>query len=73
MQKTSEINRILAERYKDHPSLIMWHVSNEYGGDSHCDLCQEAFREWLKVKYENDLEKLNQAWWTGFWSHKFTS
>ena len=42
----------------------MWHVSNEYGGDCHCDLCQEAFRKWLKVKYENDLEKLNKAWWT---------
>ena len=72
-EKTSEINRILAERYKDHPALIMWHVSNEYGGECHCNLCQEAFREWLKVKYENDLEKLNKAWWTGFWSHKFTS
>ncbi|WP_294373907.1 beta-galactosidase [uncultured Clostridium sp.] len=70
-KKTKEINRILAERYKDHPALIMWHISNEYGGECHCDLCQEAFRNWLKKKYNNDLDKLNKAWWTGFWSHRF--
>ena len=72
-KKTNEINRILAERYKDHPALIMWHISNEYGGECHCDLCQDAFRNWLKKKYDNNLEQLNKAWWTGFWSHKFTS
>lgn len=72
-RKTNEMNRILAERYKDHPALIMWHISNEYGGECHCDLCQEAFRNWLKKKYDNDLDKLNKAWWTGFWSHRFNS
>ena len=71
-EKTQKINRMLAERYKDHPSLILWHISNEYGGDCHCELCQEAFRNWLKKKYDNSLDKLNHAWWTGFWSHKFT-
>lgn len=72
-KKTYEINEMLANRYKDHPALIMWHISNEYGGECHCELCQNAFRSWLKKKYENNLEKLNEAWWTGFWSHKFTN
>ena len=72
-EKTYKINEILAKRYKDHPALIMWHISNEYSGECHCELCQEAFRNWLKKKYDNDLEKLNEAWWTGFWSHRFTS
>jgi beta-galactosidase len=72
-KKTYKINEILAKRYKDHPALIMWHISNEYGGECHCELCQDAFRSWLKKKYKNNLEKLNEAWWTGFWSHKFTS
>ncbi len=71
-EKTQIINRKLAERYKDHPALLAWHVSNEYGGECHCDLCQEAFREWLKEKYDGNLDKLNHAWWTGFWSHTFT-
>lgn len=71
-QKTARLNRMLAERYKDHPALILWHVSNEYGGECHCDLCQEAFRKWLKQQYDHDLAKLNHAWWTGFWSHTFS-
>jgi beta-galactosidase len=66
------INNMLAVRYKDHPALLLWHVSNEYGGECHCELCQEAFRNFLKEKYNGDLEKLNKAWWTGFWSHTYT-
>lgn len=71
-EKAKIINRKLAERYKEHPALLVWHISNEYGGECHCELCQEAFREWLKRKYDNSLEKLNHAWWTGFWSHTYT-
>lgn len=71
-KKTHEINLKLAERYGHHPALLMWHVSNEYGGECHCDLCQEAFRNWLKEKYDNELNKLNHAWWGPFWSHTFT-
>ncbi len=71
-EKVRNINRLIAERYKEHPALMMWHVSNEYSGACHCDLCQAAFREWLKKEYDNDLDKLNFKWWNGFWSHRFT-
>ncbi len=71
-EKVSQINTRLAERYKDHPALLVWHISNEYNGECHCDLCQAAFREWLKKKYENDLDRLNHAWWAAFWSHTYT-
>lgn len=71
-EKTQAINRRLAERYKDHPALLVWHISNEYGGECHCDLCQNAFRNWLRKKYDNDLDRLNHAWWTAFWSHTYT-
>ena len=71
-EKTRIINTKLAERYGNHPSLVLWHVSNEYGGECHCELCQEAFRNWLREKYDDDLDKLNHAWWTAFWSHTYT-
>ncbi|MBY9079883.1 beta-galactosidase [Paenibacillus sp. HN-1] len=71
-EKTTIINSRLAERYSDHPAVIGWHISNEYGGECHCDYCQEAFRGWLKKKY-GTLEALNMAWWTKFWSHTYTS
>ncbi|KMK74676.1 beta-galactosidase [Alkalihalobacillus pseudalcaliphilus] len=68
-EKTQQMNRLLVERYGNHPSLLMWHISNEYGGECHCDHCQEAFREWLRVKYLDNLKALNHAWWGPFWSH----
>lgn len=71
--KVREMNRLLATRYKDHKALKLWHVSNEYGGECHCPLCQDAFRNWLKEKYHNDIHELNSQWWTRFWSHEFNS
>ena len=60
----------LAERYKDHPALAMWHVDNEYGchvSECYCDNSAAAFRTWLKERY-GTLDKLNFAWGTAFWS-----
>jgi len=71
-EKVTQINTLLAKRYHDHPQLVMWHVSNEYGGECHCDLCQGAFRDWIRTKYNDDLDQLNKAWWTTFWSHTYT-
>ena len=70
-EKTLKINTLLAERYSSHPAVLGWHISNEYGGECHCDLCQNRFRDWLKARYQT-LENLNQAWWSTFWSHTYT-
>ncbi|MDR3335022.1 MAG: beta-galactosidase [Treponema sp.] len=70
-EKTTAINIRLVARYKDHPALGVWHISNEYGGDCHCPLCQERFRSYLKGKYKT-LDALNQAWWSTFWSHTYS-
>jgi len=71
-EKIAIINGKLAEKYANHSAVIGWHVSNEYGGDCHCNHCQDAFRTWLKAKYQT-LDALNDAWWSTFWSHTFTS
>lgn len=60
----------LAERYKDHPSLVAWHVSNEYGGACYCENCARAFRVWLQKRY-GTLEEVNRRWNTRFWGHTF--
>lgn len=72
-EKVSKINKLLSERYGKHPAVLAWHLSNEYGGECYCPLCVEAFRNFLREKYENDIEKLNFAYWTSFWSHKYDS
>ncbi|MFJ4816114.1 beta-galactosidase [Streptomyces sp. NPDC088801] len=61
----------LAERYAHHPALLAWHINNEYGGACYCDLCAEAFRQWLRDRH-GTLDALNDAWWTTFWSHRYT-
>ena len=70
-EKVQEMNHRLAERFANHPGVILWHLSNEYGGECYCPLCQAAFRDWLKAKYKT-LDALNHAWWTDFWSHTYT-
>ncbi|MFG1670869.1 beta-galactosidase [Streptomyces sp. Y7] len=61
----------LARRYAGHPALAMWHVHNEYGchnAECHCDESAAAFRRWLRGRYADDLDALNDAWGTRFWS-----
>lgn len=68
---TGNINQQLARRYARHPGVLAWHISNEFGGDCHCEICQQQFREWLKAKYQS-LENLNARWWSTFWSHEYS-
>ena len=70
-EKVTRIDTRLAEHYASHPAVILWHISNEFGGECHCELCQAAFREWVQKKY-GTLDKLNHAWWANFWSHTYT-
>src|SRR3954452_1275437 len=60
----------MATRYAAHPALAMWHVSNEIGchnAHCYCDLSAAEFRTWLRRRYR-DLDALNTAWGTAFWS-----
>ena len=70
-RKVREMDTRLAQRYANHPAVILWHLSNEMSGECHCELCQQKWREWLKEKY-GTLDKLNDAWWTSFWAHRYT-
>ena len=67
----NRMNAALAQRFGHHPAVVGWHISNEFGGECHCELCQAAFRDYLKEEY-GTLDALNRAWWTGFWSHTYT-
>ena len=71
-EKVHAIDKKLAERFGRHPAVMLWHISNEFGGECHCPLCQAKFREWLKEKY-GTIENLNKRWCTTFWSHRYNS
>lgn len=68
---SAELARRVAHRYTGNPSVIAWHIGNEYGGACYCELCAAAFRVWLRDTY-GSLEKLNDAWCTTFWAHTFS-
>ncbi|MFH8798359.1 beta-galactosidase [Streptomyces sp. NPDC017936] len=66
--------RELATRYKDHPALVAWHISNELGCHNvydYSDDAARAFRDWLRARY-GTLEALNHAWGTAFWSQRYS-
>ncbi|MGF7146008.1 beta-galactosidase [Anaerotaenia torta] len=72
-EKVAILDRRLAEEFGSHPGLLMYHISNELGGDCYCPLCVERFQSYLAEKFDHDIEKLNQAWWTAFWSHRYNN
>jgi beta-galactosidase len=66
--------RALAERYRDHPALAAWHIGNEYGchvSRCWCDVSAADFRAWLQRRH-GDLDGLNRAWSTSFWSQRYS-
>jgi beta-galactosidase len=68
------ITRELATRYGQHPALTAWHVNNELGCHNVYDYSDDAaaaFREWLQERY-GDLDALNFAWGTSFWSQHYS-
>lgn len=70
--KVRRIDQKLAQRFGSDPAVILWHISNEMGGDCHCELCQAEFRRWLQAHY-GSLQALNKAWNARFWSHDYTA
>jgi len=75
-QKIQKLDEELSKRFGQHDAVILWHISNELGGNfgdgaCHCEQCQKAFQGWLQKKY-GTLDRLNHAWWGRFWSHVYT-
>jgi beta-galactosidase len=64
----------LAERYAEHPAVVMWHVNNELGCHNwhcYCEVSGADFRRWLEARY-GEVGELNDAWGTSFWSQRYT-
>lgn len=63
----------LAERYADHPAVVMWHIHNEYGvpnAEDYSEQSVRAFRGWLRERYES-LDALNAEWGTAVWGQTY--
>ncbi len=60
--------RILIKRYMNHPNLSAWSVWNEpiLGWPCRCPHTLALFRDYLRKKYNDDLDDLNRRWGTEF-------
>ena len=72
-EKIQILDTKLAENFADHPGLLLWHISNEFGGECFCPHCVKKFQNYLADKFDHDIDKLNKAWWTPFWSHTYNN
>ena len=73
-EKCARIVMEEARHFGQHPAVIGWQIDNELN----CERCEfyseadtQAFRAFLKDKYGN-LDALNAAWGTVFWSQTYT-
>ena len=62
-KKTADMDRRLAERFGSHPGLLMYHISNELGGECFCPLCTARFQSYLSEKFDHDIETEKAALW----------
>ncbi|NUP50280.1 MAG: beta-galactosidase [Catenulispora sp.] len=71
----TRLARAVAERYREHPALALWHIHNEYGDHVTECFCAESardFRRWLRDRYSDDIGQLNFAWGTEFWAQRYS-
>jgi beta-galactosidase len=67
--------RKIAERYKGHPALAMWHVNNELSHQVNYDFSDitiRKFRDWCQARF-GTCEKMNQTWGLHFWGNNITA
>ncbi len=64
----------LAQHYGNDPRIIGWQLDNEPAVQFDYNPAAElAFRDFLRDKYRNDINALNNAWGTAFWSEIYSS
>ena len=67
----------MGERYGTHASVVGWQLDNEYGCHdtvrTYDTGAKTNFREWLRVKYKNNITALNSRWGNTFWSMGYES
>ena len=65
----------VVKRFGEDPAVVAWQTDNEL--DRHgtircyCAHCERSFQEWLRARFGGDIQLLNRAWGTVFWSQEY--
>lgn len=72
---SERIIRALARHYRDEPAIVAWQIDNELGHEDsdicYCPQCRDAFRAYLRWKFDGDIDALNETYGTTFWSQEY--
>lgn len=70
------ITEKMAEFFGENPYIYGWQIDNELGhnasGRCRCEHCTKLFRKHLRKKFDNNIQKLNQAFGTYFWAQTYS-
>ncbi len=74
-QYSLRVTKELAKSVGRNKNVIAWQTDNELGNHTstycYCRYCEKEFQEWLKIYFNNDIDSLNSAWGTEFWSQHY--
>ena len=74
---SERIIRALAEHYKDEEAIVAWQIDNELGHEDSdicwCPQCRKGFQDYLREKFQGDIQALNDTYGTTFWSQEYNS
>lgn len=68
------ITQAMAEHFSGNPHVIGWQTDNEmhcHFSEDHSPAAAEFFIDFLRRRYHDDIEALNRAWGTAFWSQTY--
>lgn len=76
IEECRRIVTLCGEMFGNHPAVRMWQIDNEFGhhgtGSVFTKVAMYAFQGWLQQRYEDSIERLNEEWFTSFWSQRYT-
>ncbi len=76
-EDSKRITTAYAAALGKHPAVVGWQTDNEFGCHNSVFLFTEAakkgFQKWLQAKFQDDIDKLNDDWFGGFWSQRYTT
>lgn len=70
--------RQLVRHFRGHPAIQAWQIDNEPNYSEQLTIydfnpyAMADFRTWLRAKYHDSLDALNRAWYTNFWSQRYS-
>ncbi|MGA2765860.1 MAG: beta-galactosidase [Spirochaetia bacterium] len=73
-ERALRITDAVTKHFGHHPSVVAWQTDNELGchgtARCYCAYCERAFQSWLSHRFQ-DIDRLNDAWGTAFWSQQY--